>query len=159
MKGYVDTILKRYDDCGLLYAISDFDDGWFFFVGDLALGVGAGAVANKGPEIRGFAGAKTGAIMVTGDQFVRWDIAPHVLPASLEAKYGKAEKNHMGVLEPDKNLKPKPGGAKTTKRTKGKNDNEFTYDPKQVGQLTRRERCGKISAAQQEVITLRELES
>jgi Tuberculosis necrotizing toxin len=116
LKGYVDTILKRYDDCGLLYAISTLTTDGVFFVGDLALGVGAGAVAIKGLKFVASRIAKTGAIMVTVTSSSGGILRRTFSRASLEAKYGKAQKNHMGVLEPDKNHKPKPGDKAPDKK-------------------------------------------
>jgi hypothetical protein len=112
LKGYVDKILKRYDDCGLLYAISTLTTDGVFFVADLALGVGAGAVAIKGLKFVATRVGKAGAIMVTVTSSSGGVLRRTYSRVSLEAKYGKAQQNHMGVLEKDKNLKPKPGDKK-----------------------------------------------
>jgi hypothetical protein len=131
LKEYVDAILKRYDDCGLLYAIATLSTDGVFFVADLALGAGAGALAVKGLKFVALRVAKTGAIAVTATSSAGGILRRTFSREALEAKYGKAQKNHMGVLEKDKNLKPSPGDKpKTSKHRRGKNENEITYDSK-----------------------------
>ena len=109
LKEYVDAILKRYDDCGLLYAIATLSTDGVFFVADLALGAGAGALAVKGLKFVALRLAKTGAIAVTATSSAGGILRRTFSRQALEAKYGKAQQNHMGVLEKDKNLKPEPG--------------------------------------------------
>jgi hypothetical protein len=51
----------------------------------------------------------------------------------LEAKYGKPEENHAGVLKEDTNRDVEKGsvvGPPKKKHTRGRNENEITYDPK-----------------------------
>ena len=109
LKGYVDTILKRYDECGLLYAIATLSTDGVFFVADLALGAGAGALAVKGLKFVALRVAKTGAIVVTATSSAGGILRRTFTREALDAKYGGAKKNHVGVLEKDKNLKPSPG--------------------------------------------------
>jgi hypothetical protein len=110
LKEYVDAILKRYDDCGLLYAIATLSTDGVFFVADLALGAGAGALAVKGLKFVALRVAKTGAIVVTATSSAGGILRRTFSREALTAKYGKAEQNHMGALHRDKNFEPKPDG-------------------------------------------------
>jgi hypothetical protein len=123
IKEYVDAILKRYDDCGLLYAIATLSTDGVFFVADLALGAGAGALAVKGLKFVALRVAKTGAIVVTATSSAGGTLRRTFTREALETKYGKPQKNHMGVLEKDKNHKPRPG-EKDKKVEKSKKDAE-----------------------------------
>jgi hypothetical protein len=121
LKEYVDAILKRYDDCGLLYAIATLSTDGVFFVADLAIGAGAGALAVKGLKFVALRVAKTGAIAVTATSSAGGILRRTFSRQALEAKYGNAQRNHMGALHEDKNFKPKPG-EKDKKPDKKKTD-------------------------------------
>lgn len=134
-QGLYDEIVRRYKDCGFAYAFSTVATDGVFFLGELAIGAGVAGISAKALKSLKFIFRRlpTGKIHVevknpNGGSFVK-----EFNQKDLEAKYGKPEENHAGILRDDTNRDVKSGataGSKSKKLQRGKNDSDITYDPK-----------------------------
>ncbi|NLS00925.1 hypothetical protein HGP17_29195 [Rhizobium sp. P38BS-XIX] len=143
------AIKKRFTQCGWLYGIATLTVDGVFLVGDLALGEGISAGAKamlKSLKVfvrvvkAGEEGAKASKVVVEFTHASGGKVEREFATEQLEKEFGKPEEHHPGVKTEDPNHNPSPqndaknGEAaakpKTSKLTRGKNDNEITYDPK-----------------------------
>jgi len=135
-QGLYDEIVRRYKDCGFAYAFSTTATDGAFFLGELAIGAGVAGLSAKALKSLKFIFRRlpSGKIHVEVKNPNGGSFAKEFTQKELEAKYGKPEENHAGVLNEDPNRDVKSGGAASAgnsrKLTRGRNDADITYDPK-----------------------------
>lgn len=148
---------RRYADCGLAYAFATTATDGAFLLGELALGAGLTAGAVRVLKKLRFIVKRnvTGDLEVEVQNPAGGSYRSTFTVDELEAKYGKPDDNHEGVLTPDRNWDVDGGdrderderdddreddendaeeegapvaGPKTDRRTRGRNENTISYD-------------------------------
>ncbi|MCO4319044.1 DNA/RNA non-specific endonuclease [Phyllobacterium sp. 21LDTY02-6] len=132
-QGLYEEIVNRYRECGVAYAFATVATDGAFFLGELAIGAGVAGVSAKALKSLKFVFRRLPDRKIhvevknpNGGSFER-----NFSQVELEAKYGKPEDNHVGVLREDTNREVSAGAAGSGKKklTRGRNENEITYDP------------------------------
>lgn len=142
------AIKKRFTQCGWLYGIATLTVDGVFLVGDLALGEGISAAAKamlKSLKVfvrvvkAGEEAGKASKVVVEFTHASGGKVEREFAVDQLEREFGKPEDHHPGVKTEDPNHNPSPenepkngdaaGKPKSGKLTRGRNENEITYDP------------------------------